>query len=399
MADGVRALRLGVVGLGRAFALMLPTFVADPRVRLVAAADPRPEARQRFTADFGAPAFDDVAALCRHPDVDAVYIASPHEHHARHVELAAAAGRHALVEKPLAVTLDEADRMVAAVERAGTVLVVGHSHSFDLPILHTRRLIASGRFGAVRMIAAQAYTDFMYRLRRPEELDTAQGGGVLFSQAAHQVDIVRMLAGGMAERVRAHTGAWDAARPSEGAYAALLSFAGGAFATLSYSGYGRFDTDELCGDIGEMGEPRDPARYGHARRALAGIEDANAEAAAKRARSYGGPAFAAPAAGERWHGHFGMVVASCDGADLRPLPHGVMVYGDGQVWLEALPRPAVPRAEVIDELHAAVFAGRLPSHDARWGRATLEVCVAMLASARGAGEVALVRQQPWREPA
>ena len=58
----------------------------------------------------------------------------------------------------------------------------------------TRAIIDSGAFGAVRMIQAFYYTDFLYRPRRPEELDTTRGGGVVWSQAAHQVDIVRLLA-------------------------------------------------------------------------------------------------------------------------------------------------------------------------------------------------------------
>ena len=70
------------------------------------------------------------------------------------------------------------------------------------------------------------FTDFLYRPRRPEELATASGGGVVFSQAAHQVDIVRLLAGGHAQSVRAMAGAWDARRATEGAYAALIAFEG-----------------------------------------------------------------------------------------------------------------------------------------------------------------------------
>jgi phthalate 4,5-cis-dihydrodiol dehydrogenase len=392
-----RVLRVGAIGLGRAFSLMLPTFRQDPRVRLVAAADPRPEARVRFAADFGGSTFADAEALCDHEGIDVVYVASPHPLHARHVELAAAAGRHVLVEKPMAVTLDEAERMVAATERAGVTLIVGHSHSFDAPILAARRLIAGGRYGSPRMLSAQNYTDFMYRPRRPEELVTAQGGGVVFSQGAHQVDIVRLLAGGRAATVSAHTGSWDASRPTEGAYAATLTFAEGAFASLIYSGYGRFDSDELCGDIGELGTPRDPTRYGRARRNLARLADAKAEAAAKAARNYGGDAFSEANTSAPWHQHFGMVVVSCEGADLRPLPTGVMVYASDRAWLEPLSPPSVPRAEVIDELHAAVVDGVPPSHDGRWGLATLEACVGLLESAATGNAVRLVRQCAWRE--
>src|SRR5437763_5143511 len=126
-----RTLRLGAAGLGRAFALMLPTFIGDPRVRLAAAADPREEARRRFAAEFGGRAHASIEELCADPDVEIVYIATPHEHHAAHVRLAAAHGKHVLVEKPMAVTLADGQAMIAAAHNAGTVLIVGHSHSFD----------------------------------------------------------------------------------------------------------------------------------------------------------------------------------------------------------------------------------------------------------------------------
>jgi phthalate 4,5-cis-dihydrodiol dehydrogenase len=135
--------------------------------------------------------------------------------------------------------------MIAAARTHGVHLIVGHSHSFDRPIARTREIIARGAVGAVRMIAALNFTDFMYRPRRPEELDTAQGGGVLFSQAAHQVDIVRLLGDGRVRSVRATVGSWDPARPTEGAYSAFLAFADGAAASLTYSGYARFDSDEF----------------------------------------------------------------------------------------------------------------------------------------------------------
>src|SRR5262249_45002567 len=199
-----------------AFTAMLPTFAADPRVSLVAAADPRPEARQRFAADFAGKAYPRVEDLCADPAVDIVYVATPHQFHAAHAVLAAQHGKHPLVETPLALTLEDGDAVIAAVRRAGVRLIVGHSHSFDAPILRLRGLIASAAFGPVRMITALNYTEYLYRPRRPEELDTAQGGGAVFNQAAHQVDVVRLIGGGLVTRVRAATGSWDKARPTEG---------------------------------------------------------------------------------------------------------------------------------------------------------------------------------------
>ncbi len=385
--NGDRKLRLGVAGLGRAFTVMLPTLARDPRVALVAAADPRAEARERFAADFGAKTYATVAELCADPAVEAVYVATPHQHHAAHTRLAAQAGKHVLVEKPIALTLDDARAMIAAARAAGIHLIVGHSHSFDAPILRTRALIDGGDFGAVRMIAALNYTDYLYRPRRPEELDTAQGGGALFNQAPHQVDVVRLLGGGRVKSVRAATGAWDASRPTEGAYAALLTFETGAFASLAYGGYGNFDSDELQGWIGEMGQPKAPAA-----RAAQTFAGAGEEAAFKNARNYGGANYRPPAEQALQHQHFGPVIVSCDKADLRPLPNGVMIYQHGTARLEQLAPPALPRAEVVDELYAAVVHGRPPLHDGAWAMATLEVCLAMLRSAREGADVTLHHQ-------
>jgi len=100
-----RKLRIGVAGLGRAFSVMLPTFAADPRVALVAAADPRAEARARFAADFAGNAYARVEELCADPAVEIVYVATPHQFHAAHAVLAAEHRKHVLIEKPLALTL------------------------------------------------------------------------------------------------------------------------------------------------------------------------------------------------------------------------------------------------------------------------------------------------------
>lgn len=367
---------------------MLPTFLRDGRVRLVAAADPRPEARAQFERDFGGKTYTGVEDLCADAAIEAVYIATPHQHHAAHAHIAAAHGKHLLIEKPIALTLADAQAITEAARNAKVRLVVGHSHSFDAPILRTRALIESGAYGAVRMISALNYTDFLYRPRRPEELDTELGGGALFNQAPHQVDIVRLIGGGRVRSIRAQAGRWDATRPTEGAYAALMTFEDGAFASLTYGGYGHFDSDEFQGWIGEMGQAK-PAQPRRERRRFASADD---EAAFKAARTYGGADWTPPAAQELAHQHFGTIIVSCERADLRPLPNGVVIYDAAGARLDALPLPAVPRAEVIDELYNAVANGRAPLHDGPWATATLEVCLAMLASAREGKEIALAHQ-------
>lgn len=401
-----RPLRLGVIGLGRAFTLMLTTFEQDPRVRLVAAHDPRPGARAAFAAHFGGRAHDNAEAVCADPAVEWVYIATPHQMHAEHTVLAARHGKHVLVEKPMALSLEDCTRMIEACERAGTHLIVGHSHSFNAPVLRARNQIDSGRFGAVRMVHAMQYTDFLYRPRRPEELDTSRGGGVAFSQAAHQVDIARLLAGGRVERVRAYTGRWDPQRPTEGAYSALLGFAGGAFASLTYNGYGHYDTDALMEGVGEMGRPKPAGAHQRTRARLqsvletAGPDGAAAaeaaEAALKAERNFGGSLFEpAPADAPDACQHFGPVIVSCERADLRLTPRGVEVIDISGTRFEPAPVPAVPRAEVIDELWAVGREGAPPAHGGAWSRATLAVCLALLESQHLGADVEPAHQVGW----
>lgn len=382
-------LRIGVIGLGRAFTLMLPTFLRDYRIKLVAASDPREAARKRFEQDFRAPGFDHPEDMIKAVELDAVYIASPHQLHAAHTELAARHGLHVLLEKPMALSLDQCDRMIQACDAAGVHLIVGHCHSFNTPYLKTRDLISSGRYGSVRMIHALNYTDYLYRPRRPEELDTAEGGGAVFSQAAHQVDILRLLAGSKPVRLRAATGNWDPDRPTEGAYSAMLWFANQAFASFSYNGYGYFDSDIWMNGIGEMGQTKDFVQhYGSARRKLREFGSPETEAELKADATYGGPSYRPPSAGAHaQHQHFGPIIVSCDKADLQPLPHGIEVYGAQEKTFIPLEAPDVPRAEVIDELLAALRDGVAPLHDGRWARETLRICLALLESSAQQREV------------
>lgn len=381
MAD--RVLRLGVIGLSRGFDLTRPTLAADPRVRLVAAADPRDEARAAFQAEFGAPAFESAEALLADPRVEVVYIATPHQAHRELAVAAARAGKHILVEKPMALALADCRAMMEAAKAASVHLVVGPSHGFDPPVAWAADLIASGAFGQPRMVTATTFTDFLYRPRRPEELDTAQGGGVIFSQAAHQVDVVRRLVGAPVVGVRATTGAWDPTRPTEGAYQAFLTFEGGASAALTYSGYGRYDTDALMGWVGETGGAKDPQAYAVARHRLASAPEADLKAA----RAYGaGAAPAAPAVG---HEHFGFVLVACEGGDLRLTATGVEIHGPAARRTVELPLEGATRHGVIDELWDAVVEGQPPIHDGAWGSENLAVCLAILRSAAEAREVAI----------
>lgn len=370
--------------------LTLPSLRVDPHVRLVACVAPRTESRDAFLAEFGGRAYDSVAALALDDSVEAAYIATPHQMHREHAEILARGGKHLLIDKPLAISLDDADAIVGAAQDASVHVITGPSHSFDQPTLAARTLIESGEVGRVRMIHALNYTDFLYRPRRPEELRTEAGGGVVFSQAVHQVDVARLLMGAPAETVSAKTGVWDPSRPTEVSYSALVGFAGGGFASLTYSGYAHFDSDIWQDGVGELGQAKDVADYGRARRALAAVASSDAEARLKASRTYGAVDAPPPAPCAE---HFGPFIVSCDRADLRLTPKGVEIWGDVEKRFVAAPPDPAPRSPVLRALHEAVRLNRPPRQAGAWGRASLEICHAILESARTDAPVRLERQE------
>jgi phthalate 4,5-cis-dihydrodiol dehydrogenase len=376
--------RIGIAGLGAAGRAFLPAIAAHPGLVLDAIADPAPQVREQAGAEMKVATCASVAELVARASVDAVYIATPTELHPEHVALACAAGKHVLVEKPMAVTLEQAEAMIAAAERAGVQLLVGHSHSYDLPIKSMRELIAGGSLGRVRMVNTWCYTDWIYRPRRPEELDTSQGGGVTFRQGAHQFDILRLLCGGMVTGVRARTFDWDPGRAAIGAHVAYLEFADGAAATAVYNGYGNFSSMDLCFDIGEWGFPQPP---GSRPRPLAPGATPEEELRAKQARAKTAIPGSAPC-----QPFFGMTLVSCERGDIRQSPHGLFVYTREGCTEITLPANRSPRDLVVAEWHDAITGAAPALHDGRWGLANLEICAAAIASSAGAPAIPLKHQ-------
>jgi phthalate 4,5-cis-dihydrodiol dehydrogenase len=382
----VSAIRLGIAGMGaagQAFVAALREYVG---AEWVALAEPADEVRRLWAQKTGVTAYSSFDDMLAHPGLDAVYIATPTQLHSQQVLQAAQAGKHVLVEKPMAQSLESARAMVDAAQRAGVVLVVGHSHSHDLPIRRMREVIESGELGAVGMVNTWCYTDWVHRPRRPEELDAALGGGVTFRQGSHQFDIVRLLCGGKARSLRARTFNWNPARSTVGAHSVWLGFENGAAATAVYNGYGGFSSMDLCDGISEWGlRPPQQDRKAHA--AQSPPRSAQEELRAKRERA----ATAIPSQAPH-QPFFGLTLASCERGDIRQSPQGLYVYQPSGMREIVLPTDRGPRHLVLDEFCDAV-AGREPAlHDGAWGLATLEICVAALHSSATGAEVQLHEQ-------
>ena len=372
---------------------MFPAITTHSGIELAGAADIDPVLRHNFARDHKLEVHESASALLRRDDIDAVYIATPHQFHKDHTILALEHGKHVVVEKPMSLSLEDCDLMIEAADRSGRVMIVGHSHSFDAPIRVMREIIESGELGRVAMVTMLNYTDFLYRPRREEELDTERGGGILFNQIPHQVDTARLLIGEPLRAVRASTGILDPARRTEGCCMAFLDFQGGATASLVYSGYDHFDSDEFHGWIGERGQPK-RANHGGARRALRQLGGSAKEEEARRTRyGYGLSRHDASShSAEQHQPHFGTMIVTCQRGDMKPSTDGVLVFSEDGVREIQITTGAglAGRDRLLDELCDAVANGAMPIHNGKFARGTVEAVLAILDSSRQRREIPLI---------
>jgi phthalate 4,5-cis-dihydrodiol dehydrogenase len=388
-----KVLRLGMAGLGVASMQILPPIAKLPFIKITAAADMRADAVAKFRAQYKAEGYTSVEELCASPNVDAVYIATPNSLHAEHAIIAAKHKKHIIVEKPMAMNLAECEAMNEAADKYGVKLLCGHTHSFDPPIRKIREIVKSGELGKLCMINTWNYNEFMYRPRMKHEL--AMTRGVVLNQGPHHVDIVRLIGGGLVRSVRAMTGVWDPAREWEGSYSCFLEFEDGTPATLVYSGYGFFDTAELFDWVGEGGQHRAPETNLNVRKSLREVRTAEEEEQLKEGMRFGGKRegeYSHVWSGARKQPFFGHTVVSCQKGDMRQTPDGLKIYGESEQREINLPAGSRGREAEVEELYDAVVKGRPVFHGGRWGAATLEVCLAMLESAKQRKEIMLSHQ-------
>jgi phthalate 4,5-cis-dihydrodiol dehydrogenase len=389
-------LGLGIAGAGIAALQVLPHLAGlEERIRLAALCDVRRDNMAYFCERYGreVPMYEQFEAMCRDPQVDAIWIASPNALHAEHTILAARHGKHVICEKPMAVTMEQCARMVEAVERHGVTYVQGHSKAYDTPIRKMAEILATGELGRVIHIQTWNWNDWLLRALVASEVDTAQGSGVVFRQGPHQIDIVRYLGGGRVRSVRAAVGRWDPAYPNgEGNYTAFLEFEDGVAATMVFDGYGYFDVAELTWGIGESGFRMKNPDSVMPRARPGPISEAAKYEMVRRGNYYGySEGGGVDTTSPRRNPFFGLTVVSCERGVMRQQPDGIYVYtAQGRRTVEA---PAhVGRTSELVELCDALEHGRPPLLDARWGMATTEVCLAMLESAQERREVRLQHQ-------
>ncbi|HEY3118203.1 MAG TPA: Gfo/Idh/MocA family oxidoreductase, partial [Chloroflexota bacterium] len=402
----VKPIKLGMAGLGIGGGMILAGAEKMPEVEVFAAADTRKSALDAFQTRYEGRVYDSVKALCEDPDVEVVWVATPNNMHSEHVVMAAEHGKHVVSEKPMALNVEQCERMVEAAEKNGVKLSCGHTFSLSPGIQAMRKEIKSGELGKLCALNVWMFSDWMLKPRMPEEVDVSLGGGVVYRHGPHLLDSVRLLGGGMVRSVRAMTGSWMKERPNApGNYCAYIEFEDGTPATVAYSGYGYFNSSELTWGIGDRLYSAEEAVK--VRKQLSSGEfDVEAEKEAMRFLGGAGRPTATrgtDGAGQGGGGgiggniHFGVYIASCERGDIRQSPTGLLVYDDnGKREVELSTERESGNGELM-EMYRALREGGTIKHDGRWGMATLELIYSVMQSGRERREIMLTHQCPVKD--
>jgi predicted dehydrogenase len=225
-----------------------------PGARLAAVCDIVPDKASRIGAQFSVPHFPDMHQMMTSgTPIDVVVVLTESGRHAEHVIALAQYGKHIIVEKPMALRLQDADAMIRACDEAGVKLFVVKQNRFNVPVVKLREALAAGRFGKlvmgtvrVRWCRPQSYYD------QDEWRGTwAFDGGVLTNQASHHVDLLEWMMGDV-ESVVAMSSTALAKIEAEDTAVVIVRFASGALGAIEATTAAR--PTDLEGSISILGE-------------------------------------------------------------------------------------------------------------------------------------------------
>jgi phthalate 4,5-cis-dihydrodiol dehydrogenase len=394
---------MAMVGIGVGGAEILPAMDSTAGIELSAGADINPVTLERFHARYPeARTYDSIEKLCEDPDVDAIWISTPNRFHAPQTIYALNHGKHVVIEKPMALSIQEAEAMCDAAAKNNRVLMAGHTESYSYQVRAMRKIVNSGKIGKATNMHAIAFTDWIMRPRSAEEMDPTQGGGLVWRQVPHQVDSIRLIGGGRVRSVRGTTGRGASYRPFTSFYSAFLDFEDGTPAYVVHDGQGYFNTTELM--FGENIHSRYSSQQrGELRRAMrAGARDEEAD---KQALRIGGEQESGRLVNRRpegpprarWNFDVGFIMVSTENGFVRHSPTGLMIYdddGEHEIDLRgnnALGGPS--RQGELSEFYKTIVEGAPMFHDGLWGMGTLEVSLAIQESAKDRREIMLSHQK------
>jgi UDP-N-acetyl-2-amino-2-deoxyglucuronate dehydrogenase len=224
-----------------------------PNAKLAAVCDVVESKAQKIASEFGVPAFTDMHRMMREVDVDVVVILTESGRHAEHACALAKYGKHIMVEKPMALTLDDADAMIRACDVAGVKLFVVKQNRFNVPVVQLRKALEAGRFGKLVLgtVRVRWSRDQRYYDQDPWRGTWALDGGVLTNQASHHVDLLEWMMGDV-ESVYAMTSTSLVNIETEDTAVVALRFRNGALGVIEATTSVR--PKDLEGSISVLGE-------------------------------------------------------------------------------------------------------------------------------------------------
>ncbi len=242
----MKPLRFGIIGIGNIAAIHAAAIKSIADTQLVAVATRNPEQGGAFVAAHGGTWHADYRDLLARDDVDAVAICTPHDLHAPMTMDAAAARKHVLIEKPMALSVAECDAMIGACERANVTLGVVFQMRFEPLSRKLKSIVDSGKLGRLLWVSANAIwyrTDEYYRSAPWRGTWAHEGGGVIINQAIHVIDLMLWLsAPSMPTRVTAQMRTLNHSIEVEDGAVAILEYADNRLGviqatTAAYPGY------------------------------------------------------------------------------------------------------------------------------------------------------------------
>jgi predicted dehydrogenase len=240
IANPVRMAVIGTSGHGQRIAAR--TILDSGEVVLLGGVGGSEAGSRAFATALGLPnTYASIDALLTDPEIDAVWICSPNDLHAKHVTMAAAAGKHALVEKPLAIRPDDAQSAVAAADAAGIVLRVGFQHRFRPAHIRIRECLAAGEIGDVGYVRIHRFWPYPYYPDMPPEpplwrqSPERSGGWIINDLGTHLIDLAQWLSGSKPVLVGAAIASQKFDIPTEDSVALVLSLGAAAIGIVEAS--------------------------------------------------------------------------------------------------------------------------------------------------------------------
>jgi predicted dehydrogenase len=243
-------LGVGILGAGFFGAYHARAVAAVPGVRLVAVCAEDQPLAEAFAAEHGGKAYGDHRAMLDDTAVEAVAITAPHHLHCELAVAALKAGKHVLLEKPMALSVAECSRIVAAAASRRRKLMVGQIMHFVWPCLVAREILDRGDLGRPVTGSSALMKVWMESNRRGWHLDPATGGGMLMTAGIHALDQLVWLMDGRVGSVSAAAGAAFHDQKADDSAMMLLRFADGRFGQVASIGFrdgaGTFGVDLVC---------------------------------------------------------------------------------------------------------------------------------------------------------